>query len=493
MEQILKRYFGYDSFRPGQLEVIEKIIEGKDVLAVMPTGGGKSICYQVPALKLDGLTIVISPLISLMKDQVDGLKENGVPAEYINSSLTPTEALSIELGLINGDIKMLYIAPERLNSESFMRLMKVSKVSLIAVDEAHCISEWGHDFRPSYRELKSLRELFPNTPVMALTATATEKVREDIVKELSLREPEIFVSSFDRKNLNLIVEPKKESYEKIVELLKSRKDESAIIYCFSRKDVERIADKLLDAGFNALPYHAGLEPEVRQRNQELFIKDEVNIIVATIAFGMGIDKSNVRLIVHHTFPKTLEGYYQEIGRAGRDGLESDCVLFYARRDKEKHDYFINDLEDNGSKEREKEKLNKVMDYCESRVCRRRQILGYFGEEFKGEKCGKCDICLGLRKTWTPVPVIQKELDGGRRDSAKYDLELFIKLKILRRQLADERKVPPYIIFNDVSLQDMATELPTTPEEFLRIKGVGQQKLDDLGEIFIEEIKKFLSR
>ncbi|MEX0920208.1 MAG: RecQ family ATP-dependent DNA helicase [Candidatus Pacearchaeota archaeon] len=496
MEEILKRYFGYDEFRPMQRQVIEKVLGGKDVVAIMPTGGGKSLCYQIPALKLDGLTIVVSPLISLMKDQVDGLKANGIPAEYINSTLDSREALRIELGIMNGEIKLLYIAPERIESESFMRLIRIAEVSLIAVDEAHCISEWGHDFRPSYRKLKSLREFFPETPMISLTATATEKVRGDIIKELSLKEPEMFISSFDRKNLNLSVTKKKKSFDKIMELLKGRENDSVIIYCHSRKEVENLSRKLNENGLNSLPYHAGLDNKIRKHNQELFIKDKVEIIVATIAFGMGIDKPDVRLIIHHTFPKTLEGYYQEIGRAGRDGLPSDCIMFYSYGDKRKHEFFIDQLEDEDSKAKEKEKLNKVIRYCETRLCRRRHILRHFGEEYKEEKCNKCDVCLGTHEDFGKEAVSSgkgnKDLTSWENESGlDYDKKLFIKLKILRRKIADERKVPPYIIFSDVSLQEMAFCLPKNSEEFLEIKGVGQQKLEDFGGLFLKEIRNYL--
>ena len=330
MIELLKKYFGHNEFRPVQLDIIDNVLKKRDSLVIMPTGGGKSICYQLPTLKLEGLTIVISPLISLMKDQVDSLRANGINAEYINSSLSFEEILLIQNKIQKKEIKLLYIAPERLALEEFRVFLSTLQVDLIAIDEAHCISEWGHDFRPEYRNLKSLRILFPDAPIIALTATATEKVRIDILKQLSLREPKIFISSFNRKNLNLMVVEKNKNIERIITMLKEYKDESVIIYCFSRKDSENIAERLRGRGFDALPYHAGLDNETRKKNQDLFIKDKVNIIVATIAFGMGINKPNVRLIIHHTFPKTLEGYYQEIGRAGRDGLSSDCVLFYSR-------------------------------------------------------------------------------------------------------------------------------------------------------------------
>ncbi|MBS3124576.1 ATP-dependent DNA helicase RecQ [Candidatus Woesearchaeota archaeon] len=510
MKNLLKQYFGYEEFRPMQSEIIENILQKKDTLVIMPTGGGKSLCYQLPAIELDGLTLVISPLISLMKDQVDSLKANGVSAEYVNSSLSSVEFLNIELKIIRNEIKILYIAPERLSSTNFMNLMRTSKISLISIDEAHCISEWGHDFRPNYRDLKNLRKIFPNVPIVALTATATKKVKEDIIEQLSLNEPKIFASSFDRKNLNLTILEKNKSFKKILELLKDHKKESAIIYCFSRKDSERIAQNLRDCGLSALPYHAGLNNEIKKHNQELFIRGQVDIIAATIAFGMGIDKSNVRLIIHHTFPKTLEGYYQEIGRAGRDGLKSDCILFYSRGDKRKHEYFIDQLKDESAKNNEREKLKRVMDYCESNSCRRKQILEYFGENFSEVNCNGCDICL---KTYKIIEEISnkkltdvnptkensgkifidasqssaKEKTGNffrvaSQSSAKenYDRNLFEKLRILRRQIADKRDVPAYIIFGDVSLQEMSYYFPTNEDDLINIKGVGEQKLKDFG-------------
>jgi len=323
MELLLKKYFGYDKFRPMQLDIIKNVLQKKDSLVLMPTGGGKSLCYQIPALKLEGLTIVISPLISLMKDQVDNLKANGINAEYINSTLSFSEIENIKKKIQKKEIKILYIAPERLALEDFKIFLITLQISLIAIDEAHCISEWGHDFRKDYRNLKFLKTIFPNVPIIALTATATLKVRKDILKQLSLINPQIFISSFNRENLNLIVIQKKNTFNKILSLVKKYKNESTIIYCFSRKDTEKIAQRLKENGFEALPYHAGLSNNIRKQNQELFIKDKVNIIVATIAFGMGIDKPDVRLIIHHTFSKSIEGYYQEIGRAGRDGLSSD--------------------------------------------------------------------------------------------------------------------------------------------------------------------------
>ena len=489
MIELLKKYFGHNEFRPMQLDIIDNVLKKRDSLVIMPTGGGKSICYQLPALKFDGLTIVISPLISLMKDQVDNLRVNGINAEYINSSLSFEEILLIQNKIQKKEIKFLYTAPERLALEEFKVFLSTLQVSLIAIDEAHCISEWGHDFRPEYRNLKSLRILFPDAPIIALTATATKKVRIDILKQLSLREPKIFISSFNRKNLNLMVVEKKKAMERIIIILKEYKDESAIIYCFSRKDSENIAEKLRERGFDALPYHAGLDNETKKQNQDLFIKDKVNIIVATIAFGMGINKPDVRLIIHHTFPKTLEGYYQEIGRAGRDGLPSDCILFYSRGDKRKHEFFIDKIKDEITKNNARAKLSQVMNYCEDNSCRRKQILKYFGEDLLEANCGACDSCLKLSK---PEKIEQKTLipkKTGKR--LEYNPELFEKLRILRKQIANQRNVPPFIIFGDVSLREMAGYLPSNNEEFLNIKGVGQQKLKDFGDLFLESIKNYL--
>ena len=490
MELLLKEHFGYDKFRPMQRDIIENVLQKRDSLVLMPTGGGKSLCYQIPAIKFEGLTIVISPLISLMKDQVDNLKTNGINAEYINSTLSFGEIEEIKKRIQRKEVKILYVAPERLALEDFKIFLITLQISLIAIDEAHCISEWGHDFRPDYRNLKFLKKLFPNTPIIALTATATLKVRGDIVKQLSLVNPQIFVSSFNRENLNLIVMQKKNVFNKILSLIKEHINEPIIIYCFSRKDTEKIAQRLNENGFKSLPYHAGLSNELRKQNQELFIKDKVNVIVATIAFGMGIDKPDVRLVIHHTFSKSIEGYYQEIGRAGRDGLSSDCVLFYSKGDKRKHEFFINQIQDEIVRKIAMDKLDKMMVYCENTSCRRKDILRYFGESFSEQNCQGCDICLNLpeiKESITDKSLIFEKV----KEVKSYNKILFEKLRTLRRKIADERNFPPFIIFGDISLREMSTYFPRNDKEFLGINGVGQKKLNDFGNLFLEVINNYL--
>ncbi|MEA3272612.1 MAG: DNA helicase RecQ [Patescibacteria group bacterium] len=440
MKRLLKIHFGYDDFRPFQKEAIDGVLQGRDTFVLMPTGGGKSLCYQLPSLKLKGITLVISPLIALMKDQVDGLKANGIPAEFINSSLTPKENFQIQKAVKEGEIKILYVAPERLSVPSFRDFLQTINISLIAIDEAHCISEWGHDFRPDYYNLKFLKERFPQIPIIALTATATAKVREDIVLQLSLKNPNLCISNFDRPNLTLNIFRKKRTYDKILRLMEKYKGESVIIYCFSRKETERIAQDLNLDGFNALPYHAGLDSQTRKKNQDLFIKDEVDIIVATIAFGMGIDKPDIRLVIHYTFPKTLEGYYQEIGRAGRDGLPSECALFYSYGDKMKHEYFLNQMEDDGEREKSFKKMQKVIDYCEQMFCRRKYLLRYFGEDYVLEDCKGCDVCLGDKTTFDATIIAQKILSCVVRTGSRFGKNYIIDVlkgksteQILRNQ------------------------------------------------------------
>ncbi|MCX9026081.1 MAG: DNA helicase RecQ [Candidatus Methanoperedens sp.] len=392
-KELLRRYFGYSEFRQLQQDIILDVLKGNDVLVLMPTGGGKSLCYQYPSLLFKGLTIVVSPLISLMKNQVDSLRSNGIRAEYINSSLNYEEIIKIKSDLLQNRVRLLYIAPERMTIPTFLSFLKGLKISLFAIDEAHCISEWGHDFRPEYRQLKIIGTSFPDIPIIALTATATMKVREDIVNQLELKDCRKYIASFNRENLVYYVKPKQDAFRQIVEFLKTKPRESGIIYCYSRKNVESLTENLKFAGFRALPYHAGLSASVRSVNQEKFIKDDVEILVATIAFGMGIDKPNIRFVIHHDLPKNLEAYYQETGRAGRDGLRSDCVLFYSYGDRQKIEYFINQMTNEKEKQIAHNKLMDIINFCETTACRRKLLLGYFGEEFEEEKCSGCDNCL----------------------------------------------------------------------------------------------------
>ena len=416
MLELLKRYFGYDRFRPLQEDIITNVLAGGDSLVIMPTGGGKSLCYQLPALRLDGITLVVSPLIALMKDQVDGLKANGIKAEFINSTLPYDEMVRIRGEALRGEVKILYVSPERLALEGFRSLLNSLVVSLVAVDEAHCISEWGHDFRPDYRGLGALRRSMPEVPFIALTATATHRVRDDIVAQLGLKNPKRFVASFNRANLNYEVRPKRDSFGQLAELLESRKNQSAIIYCFSRKETEELAVDLQGLGLKARPYHAGMDSDARRRTQEGFIAGEFPIVVATIAFGMGIDKPDVRLVVHYSIPKSLEGYYQETGRAGRDGLPSDCVLFYSYSDKSKQEFFINQIEDEIERQKASDKLSQVIDYCQILTCRRRHLLDYFGDETVSNgaspnNCQGCDICLTPREEFDATIIAQKVLSA----------------------------------------------------------------------------------
>ncbi len=588
MQKLLKQYFGHDEFRPMQKDVIDHFVSGRDTVVVMPTGGGKSLCFQLPALMRGGTTIVISPLISLMKDQVDALTANGVSATMLNSSIDPEELNQRMRDARDGHYKLIYIAPERLANEYVRSWLAGMDVTALAVDEAHCISQWGHDFRPDYRNLKLFREQFPQIPIIALTASATEGVRTDIVSELALTNHEVFVSGFYRENLHITVMPKAGAIEKIIYLINKHKGESVIVYCFSRRETEDLTEILKDEGISAGTYHAGLTQEKRSEVQDAFVRDDVHVVVATIAFGMGIDKPDVRLVIHKTFPKTIEGYYQEIGRAGRDGLPSDVVMLYSAGDKMKLDYFLRQMRDTVQRDKEEKKIKEVMDYAQSRICRWQWITSYFGDVGL-PACGTCDVCVGNNDTedateivqkilstvvrtgnafgrghvvkvmrgsrdknvlargheeltvWgiakeystgdlmeyiaqlialglmerntgeyetfrvsqrganflnnrekIQLPKLQKEITGSSRKSksfANYDEEIFEALRELRKEIADERGVPAFVIFGDVSLQEMSKKLPTTKEEFTDISGVGAKKLEQYGDTFTEFISE----
>jgi ATP-dependent DNA helicase RecQ len=503
LERELKEAFGYGQFRPGQLPIIETVLSGRDCIGVMPTGAGKSLTYQLPARLLGGLTLVISPLIALMKDQVDALTEAGVRATYLNSSLAFDEKRDRIARLRAGEFELVYAAPEGLEA-SVGRLLHELDVRLIAVDEAHCISQWGHDFRPAYRNLAGVKQRFPRTPVLALTATATAEVTKDIAEQLGMRNPASFRASFLRKNLRLHAVRKDQigrltTRDAITALVAERRGESGIVYCLSRKSTEETSAHLTSAGIRAGHYHAGMEPDERARVQDAFRSGEVDVVVATIAFGMGIDKSDVRFVVHRDLPRSVEGYYQEVGRAGRDGVVSDCILFYSWADVKAYDRFADASEDSFAADRLRAQAREMFRLADDGACRHQNLVGYFGESI--EACGtSCDRCrdeeLASALSKLRVTKRQRVAGGGlgrvahaAPEIGENDSALLDELKTLRRTLASERKVPAYVIFSDATLIEIASRRPRTEAELLTVTGVGTTKLERYGEAFLSLVAK----
>ncbi len=584
----LKHYFGYSEFRPGQQTVIEQILAGRDSLVLMPTGGGKSLCYQLPATMLPGITIVISPLIALMKDQVDALKRQGIKAAFINSSLTQAEINQIFQQLAQGEITLLYLAPERLTNHYFIQGLQELPIKLFAIDEAHCISQWGHDFRPAYTRLNNIKRQFAHVPVIALTATADVTTRKDILQQLGLHDPYIHLDSFDRANIRLTLADKYQGTQQIISYIKKRQQQSGIVYCSSRWQVEKLAKALASVGINAAGYHAGMESEIRDFVQEGFAKDNIQVVVATVAFGLGINKSNVRFVIHFEPPRTLESYYQEIGRAGRDGLPAEALFLYDENDLKRIEQRIESGEHEQRRHVELQRFQAITGFVEAQTCRRQLVLNYFAEYTK-QGCGNCDICLdppslfdglevaqkvlscvyrieqqgdanylvdvlrgissekirqqshdqvstfGIGKNKTPgywhsiirqlihLGFLQQDIanhstlcltqaahailkgelalmlasprlqqasywrQSGQKTS--YDRKLFAKLRQLRKELADAEDIPPYIVFNDATLSELAKYQPITHNEMLNISGIGETKLQRYGQAFISLIKE----
>ncbi len=595
----LRSVFGYESFRDHQEEIIQGLIRGENAFVLMPTGGGKSLCFQIPALHREGVGIVVSPLISLMKDQVDALRACGVKAEFYNSSLGSAEARQVLAMLHAGELDLLYVAPERLMSDGFIERLRGIPTALFAIDEAHCISDWGHDFRPEYLKLGRLRKLFPEIPMIALTATAEPHTRRDILERLDLKDARCYISGFDRPNIRYSVVEKRKPFAQLTEYLHSRPSGAGIVYCLSRKRVDEVAGRLVEAGFRAAPYHAGLSASERKKTQDDFLRDEIRVIVATVAFGMGIDKSDVRFVVHYDIPKNIECYYQETGRAGRDGLAAEALLMFSYGDVAVARGLIEKTRSPVRMRIELHKLNAMVGFAEAMSCRRRILLGYFGERLH-EDCGNCDVCLDppevmdvtqdarkalscvyrvgqrfgmvhvidvlrgskkeritqlghdrlstygigadksqdywshllrhlvhhgyllqdvgdysvLKLTESAGPLLRGELTltmaeprvktsaapkaasrAARRKAGDidYDPELFERLRALRKELADREGVPPFVIFSDISLAEMAALLPETEAEFRGIHGVGRHKLERYGPSFLDEIRRFASQ